>query len=205
MITLYTFGSPNGRKASILLEELGLSYKVHKVDLVAGDNKLPDYLALSPIGKMPAVLEELPGGKRRRLFGSGAIMLHYAERTGRLIPEDVDERAEGLSWFMLGISDLGPTSVDMLRFSMRAPEKFPYAIDLFKGELMRCYTALDDRLGEVEYLAGAYSIADIAASPSSRRRRWRAAGCSTASPTWKRWHDLVAARPAVQRGMAVPE
>ena len=203
MITLYTFPTPNGHKASILLEELGLSYKVHRLDLTVGENKHADYLRISPIGKLPAILEELPGGVQRRLFGSGAILLHFAEHTGRLLPQG-EARGEALSWMMMGISDLGPTALDMFRFSVRAPEKIPYAIDLFKGELLRCYEALDARLAQVEYLAGEYSIADISCYPfisvaaSGGRLLER-------YDNLRRWHDAVAARPAVQRGMAVPE
>lgn len=205
MITLYTFATPNGHKASILLEELGLTYKVQKIDIVAGENKRPDYLAISPISKVPAVVEDLPGGKKRRLFGSGAILLHYAERTGRLLPESVDDRAEAMSWFMLGISDLGPTAMDMFRFSVRAPERIPYAIDLFKGELMRTYGALETRLGEAEYLGGTYSIADIACYPFIAAAAVAGGSLLERFPNLKRWHDAVADRPAVKRGMAVPE
>ncbi len=205
MITLYTFATPNGHKASILLEELGLTYKVQKIDIVAGENKRPDYLAISPISKVPAVVEVLPGGRKRRLFGSGAILLHYAERTGRLLPESVDDRAEAMSWFMLGISDLGPTAVDMFRFSVRAPERIPYAIDLFKGELMRTYGALDTRLGEAEYLGGTYSIADIACYPFIAAAAVAGGSLLERFPNLKRWHDAVADRPTVKRGMAVPE
>lgn len=203
MLTLYTFPSPNGRKASILLEELGLTYRVHTVDLVGGENKRPDFLAVSPITKIPALVEERPGGQRR-LFGSGAILLHFAERSGQFIPEDLDDRAEAMSWFMLGISDLGPTSVDMLRFSVRAPEKIPYAIDLFKGELMRCYSAMDERLAGAEHLAGAYSIADIACFPFIAAAAVAGGGLLDRFANLKRWHDAVAERPAVRRGMAVP-
>lgn len=205
MITLYTFASPNGQKASILLEELGLTYKVHKIDIVAGDNRHPDYLAISPIGKIPAVVEDLPGGKKRRLFGSGAILLHYAERTGRLLPEGVDERAEAMSWLMLGVSDLGPTGVNKFRFSVMAPEKIPYAIDLFKGELQRIYAALEERLAGNEYLAGSYSIADIACFPFAAVVAKADGNVLERYPNVKRWHDAVAERPAVKRGMAVPE
>lgn len=205
MITLYVFPTPNGHKASILLEELGLAYRVQRIDLVAGENKRPDYLAVSPIAKTPAAVEELPGGHRRRLFGSGAIMLHYAESTGRLIPESLDDRAEAMSWFMLGLSDLGPTAMDMFRFSVRAPEKIPYAIDFYKGELMRCYNALEERLGAAEYLGGSYSIADIACYPFIAAAAVAGGGLLNRFPNLKRWHDAIAARPAVQRGMAIPE
>jgi GST-like protein len=204
MITLYTFATPNGHKASILLEELGLQYRVHKLDLMGGENKAPEYLKISPIGKLPAAVEEMPGGVTRRLFGSGAILLHYAERTGRLLPGG-DMRAEALSWLMLGISDLGPTALDMFRFSVRAPEKIPYAIDLFKGELLRCYGALDDRLSQVEYLAGEYSVADISCFPFIAAAAVAGGGLLDRYANLKRWHDAILARPAVQRGMAVPE
>lgn len=203
MITLYTFATPNGHKASILFEELGIPYRVHTLDLMGGENKSPAYKAISPIGKLPAVVEELPGGTHRRLFGSGAILLHYAQCTGRLLP-DGDQQGEALSWLMLGVSDLGPAAVDMFRFSVRAPEKIPYAIDLFKGELVRCYDALEQRLGEVEYLAETYSIADIACYPFIAAAAVAGSGLLERYPNIKRWHDTVGERPAVQRGMAVP-
>lgn len=206
MLTLYSFPTPNGRKASILLEELGLTYAVHRVDLAAGENKRPDFLAISPITKIPALVEELPGGRMRRLFGSGAILLHFAERTGRLLPEDEDERAEAMSWFMLGVSDLGPTAIDMQRFAARSPERIPHAIDLYKGELMRCYSALEDRLGIAEHLGGTtYSIADIACFPFIAAAAAAGGGLLDRFPNLKRWHDAMAGRPAVRRGMAVPD
>ncbi|MBK3778493.1 glutathione S-transferase [Azospirillum brasilense] len=206
MITLYTFASPNGQKASILLEELGLTYKVHKVDLVAGEGRQPDYLAVSPIGKIPAVVEDLPGGRKRRLFGSGAILLHYAERTGRLLPDDEDERAEAMSWLMLGVSDLGPSGLSKFRFAVMAPEKIPYAIDYFKGELQRIHAAMEERLGGSEYLAGGtYSIADLACFPFVAVAAKAEGNVLDRYPNLKRWHDAVAERPAVKRGMAVPE
>lgn len=204
MITLYTFPTPNGRKASILLEELGIGYRVHRLDLQAGENKLPEYLRVSPIGKLPAVLEELPGGVPRRLFGSGAIMLHFAERTGRLLPSG-EARAEALNWMMLGLSDLGPTAMDVQRFTARTPDRVPYAIDLLKGELLRFYKALDDRLAQEEYLAGDYSVADISCFPFIAVAASTGAGVLERYDHLRRWHDTIAARPAVQRGMAVPE
>jgi GST-like protein len=205
MITLYTFATPNGHKVSILLEELGLPYEVHKLDLMAGEHKQPDYLAISPIGKIPAVVEDLPGGGRRRLFGSGAILLHYAERAGRLLPEDAGEKAEALNWLMLGVSDLGPSALSKFRFAVRAPEKIPYAIDLFDAELAQCYDALETRLGEAEYLAGGYSVADIACYPFIAAAEAASGALLARYPNLKRWHDTLSERPAVRRGMAVPE
>jgi GST-like protein len=204
MITLYTYGTPNGNKATILLEELGLSYGIHQLNLAAGEHKTPGYRKVSPIGKVPALVEELPDGSTRRLFGSGAILLDLAERNGRLIPADPVARAECLSWFFLGISDLGPAAVEMYRFSVRLPEKLPSAIDLFKGELIRCYSALDQRLAEVEYLAGDYSIADIACFPFIAAVAMSSSAVLERYANLKRWHDLVAARPAVVRGSSRP-
>ncbi len=204
MITLFTSPTPNGHKASILLEELGLSYRVRRLDLAAGENKQPDYLRISPVGKLPAIVEELPGGVQRRLFGSGAILMHFSERTGRLLPQG-EAKGEALSWMMMGISDLAPTAMDMFRFSVRAPEKIPYAIDLFKGELLRCYQALDERLAQEEYLAGEYSIADISCYPFIAVAASMGGRLLERYPGIRRWHDAVGARPAVQRGMAIPE
>lgn len=205
MITLYTFNTPNGHKASILLEELGLKYKVHKLDLTAGEHKSPEYLDVSPIGKIPATVEELPGGVRRRLFGSGAIMLHYARAAGRLTPVGDDARTEALSWFMMGLSDLGPAALDMYRFSVRAPERIPFAVDLFRAELIRCYVAMEERLADVEYLAGEYSIADISCFPFIAAAAAANGELLERYPNLRRWHDAVGARPAVRRGMSVPE
>jgi len=205
MITLYTFSTPNGHKASILLEELGLPYTVHKLDVMAGEHRAAGYLKFSPIGKFPALVETAADGGSLRLFGSGAILLHYAERVGRLLPSDPEARAECLSWFFLGISDLGPASVEMFRFSVRLPEKLPSAIDLFKAELMRCYSALDRRLAVAEYLAGEYSIADIACYPFIAAAALSPGALLERFPNLKRWHDLLGARPAVVRGMAVPD
>ncbi len=204
MITLYTHATPNGQKASILLEELGLPYRCHALDLVERENLSSEYRRVSPIGKLPAILEQRPDGGTRRLFGSGAILQFYAEETGRLIPVDRNPRAEMLSWLALGISDLGPTALDMFRFSVRAPEKLTYAIDLFKGELIRCYQALEEQLADIDYLAGSYTIADIACFPFIAAARMVRESFFQRYPHLQAWHDRIAARPAVQRGMAMP-
>jgi GST-like protein len=205
MITLYTYATPNGHKASILLEELGLKYTVRTLDLAAGEQHRPEFLRINPLGKMPALVEELPGGTPRRLFGSGAIMLYYAERAGRLWPTDAATKAEAMSWLMLSISDLGPTAGNLFRFTVRAPEKITYAIELFGRELDRCHAALDRRLGEAEYLAGPdYTIADIASFPFVAAAVAAGRELFGRYPNLGRWHDRIAERPAVQRGMAVP-
>ena len=205
MYTLYTFPTPNGHKASIMLEELGLPYQVHRIDLGSSENKRDPYLAISPIGKIPALVSEGDNGKPpHRLFGSGAILLHLAAESGKLLPGGELQRAEALSWLMFGISDLAPTAIDLFRFRVRAPEPLPYAIDLFKGEMIRCYDALEQRLSSQDMLAGEYSIADIACFPFIN-----AAGLTTDRlfpryPNLRRWHDAIAERPAVQKGMKVP-
>lgn len=205
MITLYTFATPNGHKASILFEELGLAYTVRPVSLVRGEHKTPEFLAVNPVGKIPAAVETLADGQEQRLFGSGAILLHYALREGKLLPAASMLRSEALNWFEMGISDLGPMAVNLFRFSVRAPEKLPYAIELFAGELDRCYQALASRLQQAEYLAGTeYSIADIACFPFTAARAAAQPGWLEGLPALKGWHDRIAARPAVARGMAVP-
>ncbi len=205
MITLYTYGTPNGRKASILLEEIGLRYWVRKLDLPAGENHTPEYLEINPIGKIPALVEDLPGGRRRRLFGSGAILLYFAERTGLLMPTAIERRTEALSWLMMGISDLSPAGIYKYHFAVRAPEPIPYAAEFFLSELTRYLKAIDQRLSKVEYLAEEYSIADIACYPFTAVAAMSAPELLDTLPNLKRWYETLSARPAVQRGMAVPE
>jgi GST-like protein len=206
MITLYSFPTPNGHKASIMLEEVGLPYEVRKVDLMGGENQAPEFLEISPLGKIPAMIDHNTGAAPRRVFGSGAILEYLAEKTGKLLPQEVGARTEVWNWLAFGVSDVGPTSVDMFRFAVRAPEKLPYAIELFKSELNRCYRALDAQLARTEYLVdGDYTIADIAVFPFVATAGQSAPMLFEKYPNMKRWHDLVSARPAVQRGMAVPE
>jgi len=201
MLTLYTQATGNGRKASIMLEEVGLRYRAVKVDLRGGEQRLPAFLAINPIGKIPAVIEEMPGGVVRRLFGSGAILLSFAERAGRLLPTDGAKREEALSWFMAGVSDLSPASGANYWLTQGTPEPAPRAIERAVSTIDRCLAAAEARLGEVEYLAEEYSIADIAWYPYVVM-----GGVHLESrPNLRRWRDAVAERPAVARGMAVPE
>lgn len=205
MITLYTFPTPNGHKATILFEELGLDYTAHSMDLANGEQHTEAYLEISPLGKLPAVLEERPDGARCRIFGSGAILQHYAEQEGKLIPQPAEERLACLCWLAFGISDLGPTSLDLFRFNVMAPEKLPYAIDLFDREIGRCYRALERRLERAAYLAGTdYSIADIACFPFVNAAAQRREAFFEDYPHLKRWFEAIIARPAVTRGMRIP-
>src|SRR4051812_1161636 len=195
MITLYSFPTPNGQKAAIMLEEVGLPYRVHKVDITVGEQLQPEYLKISPVGKIPAIIDEDAPQGSQRVFGSGAILLHIAEKTGLLMPASDPDRAEALSWIAFGISDLAPAAIDMFRFAVRAPEKLPYAIELFKGELKRCYAALEARLAESEYLAGAaYSAADIACFPFVAIAIEIDSPLVDDTPNLHRWHAAVAAR-----------
>lgn len=203
MITLYTFGTPNGQKASIMLEETGVPYQVHKLDMMGREHRQPAYMAISPIGKLPAMVDH--GAGDRRVFGSGAILIYLAELTSKLLPTDPAQRTEAFNWLAFGISDLGPTSIDLFRFAVRAPEKLPYAIDLFKGEITRCWDALEQRLTEADYLAGHdYSIADISVVPFIAAKMQSVPTYFDERPGIKRWFEAVSTRPAVEKGLKVP-
>ncbi|HSK38977.1 MAG TPA: glutathione S-transferase N-terminal domain-containing protein [Arenibaculum sp.] len=203
MITLYTYPTPNGQKASIMLEELGLDYQARRVSLASGENLKPPFLSISPIGKIPALIEE-DGGTTQRIFGSGAILTYLADKHGRLLPSDPAQRAEALSWLTLGIGDLASAAGSLFRFAVMASEKSPYAIEHFSGEIERCWKALNTRLGNAEYLAGPeYSIADIANYTFTHASTQADSSLFQRFPNMKRWYDAVAARPAVERGMRV--
>lgn len=207
MIKLYTFPTPNGRKASIMLEEVGLAYDVYRLDLMGGEHLRSDYMAISPIGKLPALTDtDVSGPTPARIFGSGAILLYLAEKMNALMPAGGIERIETLNWLAFGVSDLGPNALDMFRFTVRAPEKLPYAIDLFKGEMMRCYNAMETQLHGAEFLGGPdYTIADIACYPFIAAAGQTSDQLFDRFPNMKRWHDEIASRPAVRRGMAIPD
>jgi GST-like protein len=208
MIDLYTWTTPNGRKISIFLEEVGLPYKVIPVNLGKEEQFKPEFTAINPNGKIPAIVDhDVPGGPLA-IFESGAILIHLAEKTGRLLPRDVRGRADVLQWLMFQMSHVGPIIGQVGHFVNQAPEKIPYAIQRFINESVRIIGVLDTGLAGREFIAGDYSIADIATYP------WVEAA-------WKpfkgmmpekvaelgnvgRWLDAMAARPAVRRGMAVP-
>lgn len=203
-IALYTWGTPNGRKISILLEELALPYAVHTIDITKDEQFDPDFLKISPNNKIPAVVDpEGPDGRPIGLFESGAILIYFAEKTGKLLSTDPRVRLETLQWLMWQMGGWGPMLGQAHHFRRFAPEKIPYAIDRYTDETRRLYGVLDKRLAEGAYMAGDYSIADIATFPWAARHEWQ--GIELADfPHLKRWYDAVAARPAVARGMAVP-
>jgi GST-like protein len=200
MIDLYTFTTPNGRKASIMLEEVGLPYNVHKIDITKGDQFTPEFVAINPNSKIPAIIDSETG---ITVFESGAILIYLAKKTGKLLPTNDKEQFQVLSWLMLQMGSVGPMLGQLNHFKKFAPEKIPYAIERYEKETLRLYGVLDGQLQEREFLCGDYSIADIATYP------WIAIyemqGLTLDShPNLKRWVETMQQRPAVERGMAVP-
>jgi GST-like protein len=205
MIDLYTWTTPNGRKASIMLEETGLPYRVHPIDISKGDQFKPEFVAINPNSKIPAIVdEEGPDGRPIKVFESGAILLWLAEKTGKFLGPDKRRRVEAIEWLMFQMGGVGPMFGQAHHFRKFAPEPVPYAIERYSKEAQRLYGVLDKRLGEAEYLAGDYSIADMATYPWVARHEWQGVDLA-AFANVKRWYDAIGARPAVQRGMAVPK
>lgn len=204
-IELYYWPTPNGRKITIFLEEAGLPYDIHPVDIGNGDQFKPEFLKISPNNKMPAIVDPAgPDGRPLAIFESGAILLYLAEKTGRFLPAPVRERYQVIEWLMFQMAGIGPMLGQAHHFRDYAPEKIPYAIDRYTREAARLYGVLDRRLSGAEYVAGEYSIADMAIYPwivSHPRQGQNLADF----PALRNWYDRVAARPAVQRGMAVLE
>ena len=204
MIELHTWSTPNGRKVSVMLEEVGLPYSVHPVNITKDEQFRPEFLAISPNNRIPAIVDpDGPGGKRLSLFESGAILIYLAEKTGKLIPKDAGARYTALQWLMWQMGGLGPMLGQTHHFLRAAPEQVPYAINRYKTETRRLYGVLDKRLGEAEYLAGEYSIADVASYPWVARHEWHQVELAD-FPNVRRWYDAIGARPAVERGMKVP-
>ena len=200
MIDLYFAATPNGLKAKLFLEEAQLPYRAIPVSLGKGEQFKPEFLAISPNNKIPAIVDHEPvgGGTPISLFESGAIMLYLAEKAGRLIPQDVHGRAEVLQWLFWQMAGLGPMAGQIGHFNVYAPEKVPYAIDRYTRETSRLYGVLDRRLADRPFIAGEFSIADIACYP------WivpyEAHGQNLAEfPHLKRWFESIAARPATVR------
>ena len=204
MIDLYTWPTPNGHKIHIMMEEIGLAYKVIPIDIGAGDQFDPAFLKISPNNKMPAIVDpEGPDGRPISMFESGAILIYLAEKTGRFMPKDPRGRYVTLQWLMFQMGGIGPMLGQAHHFRMYAPEKLEYAINRYTNEANRLYGVLDRRLAEAPYLAGDdYTIADIATFPWLRSHENQGVDLN-AYLNVKRWFDGVAARPAVQRGVEV--
>jgi len=201
MIDLYTAATPNGHKISIALEELGLAYTVHALQLARLEQRRPEFLRISPNGRIPAIVDRDEGDFA--VFESGAILMYLAEKTGRLIPADPKGRSLVIQWLMFQMGGIGPMMGQANVFFRYLPEKIQPAIDRYQAEVRRLFGVLDTRLAEHEYLAGDYSIADIANWAWVRTRRW--SGVSLEGlPHLERWMRQLAARPACQRGIEVP-
>ena len=205
MIDLYTLGTPNGRKASVMLEEVGLPYNVHVVDIRKGDQFKPEFVAINPNSKIPAIVDpDGPGGQPLALFESGAILIYLADKTGSpLLPAEGADRYTVLQWLMFQMGGVGPMFGQTHHFLKFAKEDVPYAKERYSTETRRLYGVLDKRLGEADFMAGAYSIADIATYPWVMRHEFQQVDLAD-FPNVKRWTEVISARPAVQRGMEVP-
>jgi GST-like protein len=200
MIDLYTFTTPNGRKASIMLEEIELPYNVHKIDITKNEQFTPEFVAINPNSKIPAIFDR---ETNITIFESGAILIYLAEKTGKLLPIDTKERFQVLSWLMLQMGSVGPMFGQLNHFKKFAPEKLPYAIERYEKETLRLYGVFNQQLAERDYLCGNYSIADIATYPWVAIYQWQGLTLDS-HPHLKRWVETMQQRPAVQRGMAVP-
>lgn len=202
MIDFYTAATPNGHKVSIALEELELPYRVHALSFERNEQKSPAFLKINPNGRIPAIVDR--DNDDFPVFESGAILMYLAEKTGRLIPGDAKGRSRVIQWLMLQMGGIGPMQGQANVFFRYFPEKIPSAIERYQKETRRLYDVLNGRLAETEYLAGEYSIADIATFPWVRGYEWSGVSID-GLPHVQRWLAAVAARPAVQRGLLVPD
>jgi len=204
MIDIHSWATPNGHKVHIMLEECGLPYRVHAVDIGAGAQFEPDFLKISPNNKIPAIVDsDGPDGEPISLFESGAILLYLAGKTGRFLPADTRGRYQVLEWLMFQMGGVGPMLGQAHHFRIYAPQKIPYAIERYTNEAKRLYGVMNRQLAKNKYIAGAeYSIADIAIFPWLRS--WKNQGIAwNDHPHLKGWFDEIAARPAVKRGIEV--
>ncbi|HWB80262.1 MAG TPA: glutathione S-transferase N-terminal domain-containing protein [Nannocystaceae bacterium] len=201
MIELLTAATPNGHKVSVALEELGLPYSVRSIDLGAHEQKEPWFLALNPNGRIPVIIDH--DADDFVVFESGAILWYLAEKAGALLPSDARGRSVAMQWLMFQMGGIGPMMGQANVFHRYAPERIPYATERYQRESRRLFEVLETRLGEVEYLAGSYSIADIASWCWVKTYDWSGVSID-GLPNMRRWLEAIAARPAVQRGMDVP-
>jgi GSH-dependent disulfide-bond oxidoreductase len=202
MIDLYTWSTPNGRKASIMLEECGLDYEVHPIDITKDQQLAPDFLKISPNNKIPAIVDRDNGWS---IFESGAILIYLAEKTGKLLPQDPKQRIQTLEWLMFQMGGVGPMLGQAHHFLKFNVGKAPYAEQRYGAEAKRLYGVMDRRLGESRFLAtDDFTIADIATWPWISRYEWQGVSLDD-YPNVRRWYDAVKARPGVQRGYDVPK
>jgi len=204
MIDVYYWPTGNGKKVTIMLEETGLDYRVIPVNIGKGDQHTPEFLALNPNNKMPVIVDRDADGEPIVIFESGAILIYLAEKTGMLLPTDMREKYKALQWVFWQVGGLGPMAGQAHYFLKYAPKKNAEGMERFGNEVTRLYKVLDGQLGREEYIAGDYSIADIAAWPWIFRYDWQGQDLAD-YPNIRRWFDAVADRPAVKKGAAVGE
>jgi GST-like protein len=204
MIDLYSWPTPNGHKIHIMLEETELPYRVHPIDIGAGDQFKPEFLKISPNNKMPAMIDsDGPDGKPLSMFESGAMLIYLASKSGKFLPESLRERWSTLQWLMFQMGSVGPMLGQAHHFLAYAPEKLPYAMQRYSKEANRIYGVMDRRLAESKFIAcGEYTIADMAIMPWLRSYERQGVNMDE-YPHVRKWFDAIGARPAVQRGLAV--
>ena len=205
MIDLYTWSTPNGRKISIMLEECALPYRLHTIDIGRGDQFTPEFVAISPNSKIPAIVDqEGPEGKPLALFESGAILLYLSWKTDKFLPRGIVEQFEVIQWLMFQMGGVGPMFGQTHHFLRSAPEPVPYAIERYSKETRRLYGVLNNRLEGREFLGSEYSVADIATYPWVARYDWHKVDLNN-FPAVKSWFERIGSRPPVQAGMSVPQ
>jgi GST-like protein len=203
MIDIYFWPTPNGYKITVMCEEVGLKYNVIPINIGAGDQFTPEFLKISPNNRMPAIVDhDGPGGKPIAIFESGAIMIYLAEKTGKLMPSDTRGKYNVIQWLMFQMASVGPMLGQAHHFRVYAPEKLEYAINRYTNEAKRIYNVIDKQLGETPYIAGEYSIADIAIYPWLVPHNMQGQNLDD-FPNLKKWYEGLRARPAVQAGFAV--
>lgn len=200
MIELYTHTTPNGRKISIMLEEVGLPYNVHQVNIAKGEQLSPEFTAINPNGKIPAIIDR---DTDITVFESGAILIYLAEKTGKFLPTDTKSRFQVLQWLFFQVGGVGPMMGQLSFFRRFAPEPVPYAIERYRKETLRLYGVLDKQLESREYICDDYSIADIAIFPWVNAYDFIGMTLDE-HPHLQRWLEKVKERPAVQRGLNIP-
>ncbi|WP_028110124.1 glutathione S-transferase family protein [Ferrimonas futtsuensis] len=201
MIDLYTAATPNGHKVSIALEEMGLEYRVHPLDLMALDQKQPEFVSINPNGRIPAIVDR--DNDDFAVFESGAILLYLAEKTGQFLPKDPKARSRVIQWLMFQMGGVGPMMGQANVFYRYFPEKIPAAIERYQKEGRRLFEVIDTQLAKTRYLTDEYSIADMATWPWVRTHEWSGIPID-GLPNLKRWLDELAERPACQQGILVP-
>jgi GSH-dependent disulfide-bond oxidoreductase len=202
MIDLYTFTTPNGRKASIMLEEIGLDYTVHTIDITKGEQFTPEFVAINPNSKIPAIVDR---DADLAIFESGAILIYLAEKTGKLLSSETKQRFKTIEWLMFQMGSIGPMFGQYNHFNKYAPAKIPYAIERYQKETLRLYDVLNSQLAKTEYISGDdYSIADIAIYPWIATFKFMELTLEN-HPQLKHWYETIKQRPAIDRGMKVPK